>query len=126
MFKKEMEQLIAKIQGSNELISLQGEKKSLSKKNQLANYKIAELEEDLRQKEDSIESLRHLKDTFERRLAEEQEENNTLNAKVSKLQVRAKDNSRVSQNLKLFKSKYETIKVDVAKLEADNKKLTSK
>lgn len=67
-----------------------------------------------------------LKDSFERRLDEEKEENAALIKKVSKLQDKAKDGSRTSQNLKLFKEKYEAIKVDVSKLEMENKKLQSK
>jgi hypothetical protein len=67
-----------------------------------------------------------LKDTLERRIDEEKEENRELTLKLSKNDEKFKENTRLSQNLKLFKEKHETSKDELAKALAENQKLNQK
>lgn len=67
-----------------------------------------------------------MKDTLERRIDEEKEENRELTLKLSKNDEKFKENTRLSQNLKLFKEKHETSKDELAKALAENQKLNQK
>jgi len=110
MFRKEMTQLINKIEGSNELLNLQKERRKLTKNLAHSKNNVKDLSEELKQKKDSIDSLRTLKDTYEKRLKKANENIDLMQKKIKKLEEGLKEGARQSENLILFKEKYQEMK----------------
>lgn len=125
-FKREVKNLVNKIEGSNELIDLKGDKKKLSLDLKATQDEIKILTLELKQKKDSIDSLRALKDTYEAKSKKSSQRVKQLKEKLSKVEGDLKEEKRKSENMELFRSKYNDLKQELTSLKAKLERFESK
>lgn len=116
LYQKEAAKLVKKITGHKELNELRDQKEEFEEGFIDISNKLSICELEIKKQKDSIDCLRLMKNTLEKKLKKEISAKVNLEEKVEKLESKSKKVTRTNQNLKEFKNKYEIFKKENEKL----------
>jgi len=126
MYKREMDQLVQKLAGHKEINELREERDEAHSELSSLLKRVEDLELESKKKQDSIDSLRILRQSLESKLAIETERATTFEANNEKLDKKLKKLQRTADNHKEFKQRYDENKKELESLKINYEKAQQK